>query len=35
MKIHALHAVGFRNIENERVEFSDGVNLLYGNNAEG
>jgi len=25
----------FRNIENETVEFSDGVNLLVGNNAEG
>ena len=25
----------FRNIENETVEFSDGVNVLYGNNAEG
>ena len=35
MTLHALRAVGFRNIENERVEFSDGVNLLYGNNAEG
>ena len=35
MILHSLRAVGFRNIKNERVEFSPGVNLLYGNNAEG
>lgn len=35
MVLHFVRAVGFRNIENETVTFSPGVNLLYGNNAEG
>ena len=35
MLLHSLRCAGFRNIQNERVEFSPGVNLLYGNNAEG
>ena len=35
MDLHSVRAVGFRNIQNERIEFAPGVNLLYGNNAEG
>ncbi len=35
MEIQSLSAVSFRNIECERVHFSPGVNLLFGNNAEG
>ena len=26
---------GFRNYDNQEIEFSDGVNVLYGNNAQG
>lgn len=35
MILRAIRVRGFRNIENERVELSPGVNLLYGKNAEG
>ncbi len=35
MEIKSLRAVSFRNIEKATVLFSPGVNLLYGNNAEG
>lgn len=35
MKVERIHARGFRNIEDQTVELSDGVNLLIGNNAEG
>ena len=35
MEIKSLRAVSFRNIERETVHFSPGVNLLYGDNAEG
>ncbi len=35
MEIQSLRAVSFRNIERATVHFSPGVNLLYGNNAEG
>lgn len=35
MKIIELKAENFRNIENERIEFSPEVNLIWGNNAEG
>lgn len=35
MKISSLEIKNFRNIESGRVEFSDGINLLYGKNGEG
>ena len=35
MEIESLRAVSFRNIECKTVHFSPGVNLIYGNNAEG
>ncbi len=35
MKIKKFSAENFRNIENCEIEFSDGVNFLYGNNAQG
>lgn len=35
MIAHRIRAVGFRNIDNAEVEFSPGINLLSGDNAEG
>ncbi len=35
MLLEKIRARSFRNIENEEIVFSPGVNLLYGNNAEG
>ena len=35
MKIKKIRLKNFRNIENCEIDFSDGVNLLYGNNAQG
>lgn len=35
MKIIELRAENFRNIENEKIEFSPDTNLIWGNNAEG
>ena len=35
MIAHRIRAVGFRNIEYAEVEFSSGINLLSGDNAEG
>ena len=35
MRIKRFYARNFRNIEECNIEFSDGVNLLYGKNAEG
>ena len=35
MKIKSLYTKNFRNIRECNIEFSEGVNLLYGNNAEG
>ena len=35
MKIKRFKAFNFRNISSCDIEFSDGVNLLYGNNAQG
>ena len=35
MRIIELKAENFRNIENEKIEFSPDVNLIWGNNAEG
>lgn len=35
MKIIELRAENFRNIENEKIEFSPETNLIWGNNAEG
>ncbi len=35
MKIESLHLIDYRNIENMDIEFAPGVNLLYGNNAQG
>ena len=35
MKIKSIFLSDYRNIEKEKIEFSDGVNLLYGHNAQG
>ena len=35
MKIKSISLSDFRNIEKEKIEFSDGVNLIYGHNAQG
>ena len=35
MKIKRFSALNFRNIERCDIEFSDGINLLYGDNAQG
>ncbi len=35
MKIKKFSCENFRNIKNTEIEFSDGVNLLFGDNAEG
>ena len=35
MKIKSLKVENFRNLENLDVEFSEGVNIVYGNNAQG
>ncbi len=35
MRIIELKAENFRNIENEKIEFSKDTNLIFGNNAEG
>ncbi len=35
MILKSLTAVNFRNIKNEKVYFSDGINVLYGANAQG
>ncbi|MBQ8393265.1 MAG: DNA replication/repair protein RecF [Clostridia bacterium] len=35
MKIKSTELIGFRNIDSELIEFSDGVNVIYGDNAQG
>ena len=35
MIIKGLELTDFRNIENEKIEFYDGVNVIYGDNAQG
>ena len=35
MQIKKFKALNFRNIENCEIEFSPGINILYGNNAQG
>ncbi len=35
MKLIEIRARNFRNAEDEKIEFSDGTNLIYGKNAEG
>lgn len=35
MKCHEIELTNFRNIENEKIEFSDGINVLWGKNAQG
>ena len=35
MRIKKIRLKNFRNIENCEIDFADGVNLLYGNNAQG
>lgn len=35
MFIHALALSGFRNYENVEISFSEGINILYGDNAQG
>lgn len=35
MKANSLELTNFRNYESERIEFSDGVNVIYGDNAQG
>ena len=35
MYLKELSLENFRNIESEHLEFSDGVNIFYGDNAQG
>ena len=35
MRIKKIQAENFRNLENIKIEFSDGLNIIYGNNAQG
>ena len=35
MRIKKIQAENFRNLENIKIEFSDGINIIYGNNAQG
>ena len=35
MKVDNIEFEGFRNIENEKIEFKDGINVIYGENAQG
>ena len=35
MKVNSLKLVNFRNYENSIIEFGEGINLIYGNNASG
>ncbi len=35
MIIKSLHLINYRNIENLDIEFDQGINILYGNNAQG
>jgi len=35
MKCREIELTNFRNIENEKIAFSDGINVLWGNNAQG
>ena len=35
MKINSSEFIDFRNMENERIDFSQGVNVIYGENAQG
>ena len=35
MKIHNLKLLNFRNYENINLDFSDGYNIIYGNNGSG
>ena len=35
MRIKRLKVENFRNLENLDIEFSEGVNIIYGNNAQG
>ena len=35
MKVNKIEFQGFRNLENESIEFKDGINVIYGENAQG
>ena len=35
MRIKKIQVENFRNLENIKIEFSDGINIIYGNNAQG
>ena len=35
MFLQQLNLTNFRNYENVNLEFSDGINIFYGNNAQG
>ena len=35
MRIKKLKVENFRNLENLDIEFSEGINIIYGNNAQG
>ena len=35
MKVNNIEFDSFRNIENEKIEFKDGINVIYGENAQG
>ena len=35
MIVKQIELSDFRNIENEKIEFSEGINVIYGENAQG
>ena len=35
MKVNKIEFESFRNIDSEIIEFSDGINVIYGENAQG
>ena len=35
MNVNKIEFISFRNIENEVIEFKDGINVIYGENAQG
>ena len=35
MKVNKIEFQGFRNLESESIEFNDGINVIYGENAQG
>ena len=35
MNVNKIEFISFRNIENEVIEFKDGITVIYGENAQG